>query len=241
MCPDDSEERDFAKTTTHAAVIGVDEAGRGPWAGPVVAAAFWFDPNRCPTDLISRFNDSKKLTPKQRTALFATLKLCATAKNPPLLWATGTACEREIDRLNILQASFLAMRRATETLTRQIKTQQPACTILALVDGNTDPGLSLPTRTVVKGDSRALSIAGASICAKVVRDQHMASLATLYPGYAFDRNHGYGTTDHSTGLSKQGICPVHRRSFAPVRRLCDHSVKTHLSPPPCKKNLTATP
>ncbi len=235
MCPDDSEERDFAKTATHAVVIGVDEAGRGPWAGPVVAAAFWFDPNRCSAELLKRFNDSKKLTPTQRRTLFATLKLRATAKNPTLLWATGTVCEREIDRLNILQASLLAMRRATEILTRQIKAQRPHCPILALVDGNKDPGLSLPTRTMVKGDSRALSIAGASICAKVVRDQHMTDLATLYPGYNFDRNQGYGTKDHSIGLTKQGICPVHRRSFAPVRRLCNQTVKTPLSPHLVKK------
>ena len=241
MCPDDSEERDFATTVPQAAVIGVDEAGRGPWAGPVVAGAFWFDPNHCPAELLNRFNDSKKLTPPRRRVVFAALSQYATAKNPLLLWATGTACEREIDQLNIRRASFLAMRRATEALTQQIKIHRPERSILALVDGNADPGLCVPTRTLVKGDSRAVSIAGASICAKVVRDRHMAHLATLYPGYGFDRNQGYGTKDHSAGLEKKGICPVHRRSFAPVRRLCNHAVKTPYLPHPEKKDLTATP
>lgn len=181
-------------------VAGIDEAGRGPWAGPVVAAAVILDAARIPAGL----DDSKKLKAARREALLDAIR--ATAKV-----GVGIAGVAEIDRLNILQATFLAMRRALDDLG-----EVPD---LALVDGNRPPKLPCPVQCVVKGDATSLSIAAASIVAKVTRDRIMAGLAADFPGYGWESNAGYGTPDHQEALRRLGVTPHHRRSFAPVRDL----------------------
>lgn len=183
-------------------VAGVDEAGRGPWAGPVVAAAVILDPANIPAGL----DDSKRLRPALRARLSAVLLASADV-------GVGAASVHEIDRLNILQASLLAMRRATARLARR-----PA---LCLVDGNRDPGLDCATELVVKGDQRSLSIAAASIVAKTVRDRLMRRLATRYPAYGWEKNAGYGVPAHRNALELVGVSPHHRRSFRPILELTD--------------------
>ncbi len=193
-----------------ARVVGLDEAGRGPWAGPVVAAAVWLDPARLPGGLLGALDDSKKLTRARRETLFEAMTARAGLG---LEFALGQASVEEIDRLNILQASLLAMTRAAVGLGFRPEA--------ALVDGNRAPDLPCPARTVVKGDSRSLSIAAASIAAKVVRDRHMAELARCHPGFGWERNQGYGTAEHRAALDRLGVTPEHRRSFRPVREaLC---------------------
>jgi len=183
-------------------VCGVDEAGRGPWAGPVVAGAAILDPRDIPDGL----NDSKQLTARRREALFEAL----TAG--PALIGVGIASVEEIDSLNILEATFLAMRRAVAAL--------PAVPALALIDGNRAPkGLPCPCQTVVKGDARSLSIAAASIVAKVTRDRIMAELAAAHPGYGWETNQGYGAKAHQEGLQRLGVSPHHRRSFRPIHKM----------------------
>ena len=180
-------------------VAGVDEAGRGPLAGPVVAAAVILDPAR----RIEGLNDSKKLTALARERLYAEIvdKACA--------WSIALASEAEIDHLNILQASLLAMRRAIESLAVKPEAVK--------VDGNKiPPGLSLPVEAVVKGDAKIAAIAAASILAKTHRDRLMRELAKVYPLYGFERHMGYPTAAHFAALALHGPCPVHRRSFAPV-------------------------
>jgi ribonuclease HII len=182
-------------------VCGIDEAGRGPWAGPVVAAAVILDPAAIPDGL----DDSKRLTAKRREALFAELDGCAVI-------GIGRASVEEIVAMNILQASFLAMRRAVASLGRR-----PA---LALVDGHIlPPGLPCPARPLVGGDGLALSIAAASIVAKVARDRIMVALAQQFPGYGWETNVGYGTPEHAEALARLGVTPHHRRSFEPVHRM----------------------
>ncbi|MGD1877993.1 MAG: ribonuclease HII [Kiloniellaceae bacterium] len=193
-------------------VIGIDEAGRGPWAGPVVAAAAWLDPHRIAPALSERLDDSKKLSAKRRDALFEIL--CDPACDFAAV-AVGSASVAEIDSLNILQASLLAMQRAAAALTAALAVD-PA-TLAALVDGNRLPRLDCEARAVIKGDSRSLSIAAASIVAKVTRDRAMAAHARAYPGYGWERNQGYGTAEHRAGIARLGITPLHRRSFRPVR------------------------
>ena len=185
-------------------VAGIDEAGRGPWAGPVVAAAVVLDPRRIPPGL----DDSKKLPAARRAALFDELMACARA-------AIGSAGVREIDRLNILEATMLAMGRAVAAL--------PDPPAHALVDGTRAPALACPATTVVKGDARSLSIAAASIVAKVSRDRLMAELARSFPGYGWERNAGYGTPEHRRALERLGPTPHHRLSFAPVARLASRT------------------
>ncbi len=179
----------------YRAVCGVDEAGRGPLAGPVFAAAVVLPPG-C---RIEGVDDSKRLSPKKREALFPVIE--EKAEN----FGIGFATEQEIDSLNILRATFLAMRRAVEALS-----QAPD---LVLVDGNQAPPLSVETRTIVRGDSLSASIAAASILAKVSRDRLMVEVDKLYPQYGFARHKGYGTAFHVAMLKKYGPCPVHRRSF----------------------------
>ena len=178
---------------------GVDEVGRGPLAGPVIAAAVVLDPARP----VSGLADSKKLTPKRREALDAEIRGRALA------FAVGRAEVHEIDRLNILQASFLAMRRAIEGL--------PLVPDYLLVDGNQAPGSCLPAVTVVGGDDRVPAISAASILAKVARDREMHELAQRFTGYDFASNKGYGTRSHLAALRRLGPCLIHRKSFAPVR------------------------
>ncbi len=181
----------------------MDEAGRGPWAGPVVAAAAVIDPARVPQALLDRLDDSKKLSRKTREALFDAL-------DGKIDYGVGIAEPREIDRINILQATFVAMRRAVDAL--------PTPPDAALIDGNCAPDLPCPAQTVVKGDGRCLSIAAASIVAKVTRDRLMAALAERHPGYGWERNAGYGTAEHQAALQKLGVTEQHRQSFAPIAR-----------------------
>lgn len=175
---------------------GVDEAGRGPLAGPVYAAAVILPPQ----PEIAGLNDSKKISEKKREALFPVI--CGTA----LSYAIGTASVEEIDELNILQATFLAMRRAVEGLS-----VTPA---FALIDGNRTPaGIAIPCQTVVKGDALSASIAAASILAKVSRDHYLAELDKQYPEYGFAEHKGYGTPAHYAALRTYGMAPVHRKTF----------------------------
>ena len=183
-------------------VVGVDEVGRGPWAGPVVAAAVWLDPERIPPGI----RDSKQLSARKREAIAALLREQAVV-------GMGEASVEEIDRLNILQATFLAMRRAVEAL--------PFTPDHALVDGNKVPPLFLcPATPVIGGDRVSLSIGAASIVAKVTRDRLMAELARIHPHYAWERNAGYGTAAHQQGMREHGITEHHRRSFKPVGAMC---------------------
>jgi ribonuclease HII len=186
-------------------VAGIDEAGRGPWAGPVVAAAAIIEDGRMPAALAARIDDSKKLPRATREALYDPIR-------DHVEIGIGIADIAEIDRLNILQATLLAMRRAVAAL--------PSAPAYALVDGNIPPVLPCPVRTVVTGDSLCLSIAAASIVAKVTRDRMMAALAAEHPGYGWERNVGYGTEEHRNALQRLGITPHHRRSFAPVAIYC---------------------
>ena len=176
-------------------VCGIDEAGRGPLVGPVCAAAVVL-----PRDLeIEGLNDSKKLSDKRRRVLFD--EITAQAVTYGIAFAT----EQEIDEINILQATFLAMRRALAQLSIQ-----PS---IALIDGNRETDFGLPVRTIVKGDSLSANIAAASILAKVTRDDFMLEQAKLYPEYGFDIHKGYGTKAHYEALRKYGPCPIHRRTF----------------------------
>lgn len=194
-----------------ALVIGLDEAGRGPWAGPVVAAAAWLDPARCPAELRRGLDDSKRLSPARRAALLELLEHSAARGAAALgLGAAGVA---EIDDVNILQATLRAMARAAADLTARSGRAPDA----ALVDGNRLPELPCPAEAVVGGDGLSLSIAAASILAKVTRDRHMAVLARAHPGYGWERNQGYGTAEHRAALARLGVTPEHRRSFRPVR------------------------
>ncbi|MEN8196093.1 MAG: ribonuclease HII [Pseudomonadota bacterium] len=185
-------------------VAGIDEAGRGPWAGPVVAAAVILDPPRMPAELIAGLDDSKKLRKSVRELLYD--HIMASAAH-----GVGQASVEEIDEMNILQAAMLAMRRAFANL--------PQAPQYAIVDGNRDPGLGVPTRCLVGGDASSLSIAAASILAKVTRDRIMEGLAREFPGYGWKKNAGYGTKQHQQGLAENGVTPHHRRTFAPIAKL----------------------
>ena len=180
-------------------VCGVDEAGRGPWAGPVSAAAVILHPRRHPRGL----NDSKKLSARQRDQLEVEIKATAIA------WAVGFASVEEIGQLNILHATGLAMRRAVEALATI-----PA---FALVDGNYAFSLPCPVKTVVGGDGVSRSIAAASILAKTARDRLMAEMDELYPGYGFSAHKGYGAPRHAAALLQLGPCAIHRMSWSPVQ------------------------
>jgi len=185
-------------------VAGIDEAGRGPWAGPVVAAAVVLDAGALPAGLAARIDDSKKLSEPARRAIAAALVPFARI-------GIGAAARGEIDEINILAATMLAMRRAHDAL--------GLVPDLALIDGNRAPALPCPARTVVKGDAISLSIAAASIVAKVTRDRIMTRLAARYPGFGWERNAGYGTAQHRAALAAEGVTPHHRRSFAPIRNI----------------------
>lgn len=181
-------------------VCGVDEAGRGPLAGPVVAAAVILDPERP----IPGLNDSKKLSEKKRVALAALIRERALA------WAVAEATVAEIDQINILQASLLAMQRTVAALGIQAER--------ALIDGNRCPILDIPAEAIIQGDGKVASIAAASILAKTVRDAGMLVLHAEFPQYGFDRHMGYPTAVHLKALEAHGASPVHRRSFGPVAR-----------------------
>jgi ribonuclease HII len=180
------------------AICGIDEAGRGPWAGPVVAAAVILPPRGRPKGLA----DSKQLTAEARDALAQDIRACA-------VFAIGIASVEEIDRLNILRATHLAMRRAFDALST------PA--VAALIDGNSAPDLPCPVEMIVDGDCLAPVISAASILAKVARDAMMADLCAQYPGYGFAKHKGYGVPEHQRALAELGPCAIHRTSFKPVR------------------------
>ena len=182
-------------------ICGVDESGRGPVFGDVVAAAVILDP----TAPIEGLGDSKKLTEKVRERLYDQIYARAISVG------VGRASVEEIDQLNILQASMLAMQRAVELLSRQPD--------LALIDGNRCPVLTCASEAIIKGDAKEISIGAASIVAKVTRDREMLEWHTLYPHYGLDKHKGYPTLVHLKALEQHGVSPQHRRSFAPVRRL----------------------
>jgi ribonuclease HII len=184
-------------------IAGVDEAGRGPLAGPVVAAAVILDPD----NPVSGLKDSKQLTQSRREALYLEI----TQKS--LAWATGRASVEEIDRLNILQATLLAMQRAVVMLS------PPAQRVL--VDGNQCPRLDCPVEAVIRGDSTVAAISAASIIAKVTRDREMVELDRRYPGYGLARHKGYPSREHLQALQNLGVTASHRRSYAPVRKLLE--------------------
>ncbi|CAA7623307.1 ribonuclease HII, degrades RNA of DNA-RNA hybrids [Magnetospirillum sp. LM-5] len=188
------------ETALGGIVCGIDEVGRGPLAGPVVAAAVIL-PAAIPALLTAELDDSKKLKAAKREVLAALVLESSIV-------GIGLASVAEIDRLNILQATFLAMRRALDGLGRPVEA--------ALVDGNRPPPLPCAVQCVVGGDSRSLSIAAASVVAKVHRDRIMAQLAIEYPDFGWDRNAGYGTRQHMEALARLGPTPHHRTSFAPV-------------------------
>jgi ribonuclease HII len=193
-----------------ALVAGVDEVGRGPLCGAVVTAAVILDPGKP----ILGLNDSKKLSLTRREALFDEIQEKALA------WCVARAEVAEIDRLNILHATMLAMQRAVEGLRVQPR--------LALIDGNRCPKLAVPSSPVVKGDSQVPAIAAASILAKVSRDREMQALDVLYPGYGLAGHKGYPTAEHLDALRRLGPTPIHRRSFAPVRDAW-HALETQAS------------
>ena len=186
-------------------IAGLDEVGRGPWAGPVVAAAVVL-PRRLPSSMRRALDDSKRVKPLLRRELAASLLELAEV-------SLGRAEVAEIDALNILEASHLAMQRALASLA-----SPPDA---ALVDGNRLPALPCPAEAVVGGDGLSLSIAAASIVAKVARDREMVELASRHPGYGWERNMGYGTAEHRAGLQQFGPSAQHRRSFKPVRLLLE--------------------
>ena len=193
---------DFAiEKSAGGLVAGIDEAGRGPWAGPVIAAAVVLDPTTLPRSIQDRLDDSKKLSAKVRCGLFEALGDYAQL-------GVGIASVSEIDTHNILSGTMLAMQRAVINL--------PVPPDYALVDGNQSPKLSCTVQTVVRGDGLSLSIAAASIVAKVTRDRIMAELALEHPGYGWERNAGYGTKEHREGLEQLGVTNHHRRSFKPI-------------------------
>lgn len=190
-------------------VCGVDEAGRGPLAGPVFAAAVILDPKRP----IEGLRDSKKLTEARRD------ELAPQIKEHALAWAIAECSHHEIDTINILQATMLAMRRAVEAL--------HTLPNVALIDGNRCPQFTVSTiraHAVVEGDDKVHAISAASILAKTARDAALVALHDAYPQYAFDQHKGYGTALHLARLREHGPCPVHRRSFSPVRRLLERDL-----------------
>lgn len=223
---------------TQTLVIGVDEAGRGPWAGPVTAAAVVLGPQACPLQL-APVRDSKALTAKRREALVPIIKAQALA------WGVGWSDVDEIDGLGILTSTFLAMQRAVYALfsTASCSQAESACSLNSyaqaltagkvqlIVDGNLHPARYLGerewpwlTETMVKGDARQLEVAAASILAKTARDAHMVALARDYPGYGFELHAGYGTKQHQEALRRHGPVAVHRKSFRPIRELLLNSV-----------------
>ncbi|MDZ4743623.1 MAG: ribonuclease HII [Verrucomicrobiota bacterium] len=194
---------DFEKVARfkgYVQIAGIDEAGRGPWAGPVSAAAVIL-----PRDFAHAvLNDSKQLTEKKREIIFEELMA-----DKQILWGIGLASAEEIDSLNILRATHLAMQRAVADL----------CSTpdFLLIDGRPVKGFAIPQQAIVKGDAKSLSIAAASILAKVTRDRLMLEIGREFPQYGFAKHKGYGTAQHSKTLQEFGPCPVHRKSFAPVR------------------------
>ncbi len=195
--------------TVQGLIAGVDEAGRGPWAGPVVAGAVCFPDLQTADELAPFINDSKKLTPKKREKAFDLLHECGA------YIGVGQASVEEIDSMNILQATFLAMKRAVN----QIHEAHPVS--FTLIDGNQLPKSAWlwPAKTVIDGDALSLSIAAGSIIAKVTRDRIMCCLAEEFPMYGWEKNAGYGAPAHIAGLKEHGITVHHRKSYAPIAKI----------------------
>ena len=181
-------------------VAGIDEAGRGPWAGPVVSAAVILNEKNIPDGL----NDSKKISEKKRLSLYSSIYNFHSV-------GVGISSIEEIDRMNVLQATFLSMNRAVEDLNPQPE--------YILVDGNLDPGLNFKTKCIIKGDSISISIAAASVIAKVTRDNLMLKLDKEFPNYNWKKNKGYGTAEHRNALELHGPCKYHRKSFSPINKM----------------------
>lgn len=197
-------ENEMMRSLNAQYICGIDEAGRGPWAGPVVAAAVIFDKNNIPNGL----DDSKKLTQAKRDALVPIIKHSAIAFSVAFIDA------EIIDEINILQATFKAMQSAFAGLS--IKADG------ALIDGNRDPKIGIPTKTIIKGDSLSVSIAAASILAKTARDEYMIKAHEQFPQYGFDKHKGYGVPLHHEALKQHGPCPLHRTSFKPIKLLLNN-------------------
>jgi ribonuclease HII len=202
-----------AHMANHAGlVVGIDEAGRGPWAGPVTAAAAWLSPNHFDC-LPDGLDDSKKLSRIKRKRIFADLQ------SSPHEFVVVSAPVSMIDEIGILKATFWAMREAAQSLQAKLTSLGCGHVDLCLVDGNLTPDLGLPARAIVKGDMLSCSIAAASVIAKETRDHLMVELAGAQDIYGWQRNMGYGTRDHAAALQANGVSPHHRRSFAPIKKL----------------------
>lgn len=200
------------ENTYNGIVCGIDEAGRGPWVGPVVAGAVVFLNKNIEPELLQNLNDSKKLSAAKREKLYDLL--LSEEKKGKICCGIGMASAQEIDELNILQATFLAMSRAAEKL--RIKPQ------FALIDGNRLPKQFLcQTACYISGDARSYSIAAASILAKVYRDRLLKELAQKYPFYGFEKNAGYGTKDHIAGIREHGLISEHRKSYKPIKNFME--------------------
>jgi ribonuclease HII len=197
-------ERAILKRRSGAIIAGIDEAGRGPLAGPVVAAAVILPVEKLPRVLSRGLDDSKKLRPERREELYAAIVGCTAIR-----YGVGRAEVDEIDTINILQATYRAMARAMEALSHEVH--------IAIVDGNRAPPLPCAVETLIGGDGLSLSVAAASILAKVTRDRYMRALHLEHPGYGWDTNVGYGTDEHRAAILSLGLTPHHRRSFAPVQ------------------------
>lgn len=196
---------DFEKQQHLQKIAGVDEVGRGPLVGCVVASAVILDP----ANPIVGLRDSKKLSAKKRAAFEIEIK------EKSLAWSVAVATPEEIDQINILQASFLAMKRAVESLS--------VIPDLALVDGNKTPDIAIPAQAIIKGDDLIPAISAASILAKEYRDREMYELAAQYPAYGFDKHKGYPTAQHLASLAEHGVISAYRKSFKPVKRLLDEN------------------
>ena len=191
--------------STRAVIVGVDEVGRGPLAGPVTAAAVFVDRQKITLDLMTKIDDSKKIPRKQRATISKQIEGIA-------IIGIGWASSSEIDQLNILEATMLAMQRAIFSLRKQIVLDPD----YILIDGNKVPRLDFPSKAIVRGDEKSISIAAASIVAKCKRDAFMTSLSKLYPYYGWEKNAGYGTREHLVAIEREGITAHHRRSFKPI-------------------------
>jgi ribonuclease HII len=189
-------------------VVGLDEAGRGPLAGPVVAAAVSIIPNS--KFQIPKLKDSKKLTLKKREEFFKII-----TKTPNIKWGIGKVSEKVIDKINIFEATKLAMKRAIKSLERKLKRKAN----FLILDGNFKIDLKIPQKSIIKGDEKVLSCAMASIIAKVTRDRIMEKYAKKFPEYGFEKHKGYGTKFHLKMLKKYGPCKIHRRSFFPIAKI----------------------
>jgi ribonuclease HII len=198
LVPDNLNERDIG--WPKKLIAGIDEAGRGPWAGPVVSAAVILNEKNIPDGL----NDSKKLSEKKRLSLYSSIYNFHFV-------GVGISSIEEIDSMNVLQATFLSMKRAVEDLNPQPE--------YILVDGNLDPGLNFKTKCIIKGDSISISIAAASVIAKVTRDNLMLKLDKEFPNYNWKKNKGYGTAEHRNALELHGPCKYHRKSFSPINKM----------------------